>query len=264
MDCSTYIENYLSAHADGELSGEEQRAADEHLAGCAECRARLFEERAIKAMLREGAALMSAPADVREKILTAIADEDKRKSPLAVLRRARVWVPLVLAAAAAVIFLVLPGRFARETPVPVFDIAISSYQTVAVHFEPNVEAIPPGDTSNAYLGHFMGHEMPDYIWNFGTSGYKLAGRRLDRLQDGRDVVYTLYRGENDSIFCVFFEAREDELPRGQTFASGAHVFFRYRGHSLCLTKYPEGDFYCVLVSLRPVDEFRRMITAALH
>ena len=34
MECREYIENYLAAHADGELDPAERRAADAHIDGC--------------------------------------------------------------------------------------------------------------------------------------------------------------------------------------------------------------------------------------
>ncbi|MGA9722797.1 MAG: zf-HC2 domain-containing protein, partial [Candidatus Binatus sp.] len=68
MDCATYIEKYLSAHVDGELSASELREAEEHLAGCVNCRARFAEERAVKTLLRERAEMRRTPAMVRGSI----------------------------------------------------------------------------------------------------------------------------------------------------------------------------------------------------
>ena len=72
MDCNTYIEKYLSAHVDGELSAAELREAEEHLAGCVNCRARFAEERAVKALLRERAEMRRTPPMVRGSILAAL------------------------------------------------------------------------------------------------------------------------------------------------------------------------------------------------
>ncbi|MGA6974796.1 MAG: zf-HC2 domain-containing protein, partial [Candidatus Binatus sp.] len=65
MDHNPYIEHYLSAHVDGELSAAELRDAEEHLAGCVNCRARFAEERAVKTLLRERAELRRIPPQVR-------------------------------------------------------------------------------------------------------------------------------------------------------------------------------------------------------
>jgi len=213
-------------------------------------------------MVHGGAVMLKTPADVREKIRAAIAGDEARTSSLAVLRRARVWVPLAVAAATAFIFFFFtyPARFARQNPVPLFEVAVASYDAIENHFEPNLPSASPADLSNAYLGH----HMPHYIWNFGSSGYKLAGGRVDRLADGRQVAYTFYRGEIGSVLCVFLGAQRAELPQGEVFAPLVHMFYPYRGHSICLTKYPNDNFYCVLVTRRPLDELRRTIAVAMH
>jgi len=122
LDCGTYIEKYLSAHVDGELSPDELRAAEEHLTGCANCRARYAEERAVKALMRERAQMLRTPAMVRGSILAALdaadsaerardrsqsIDRDGRRK--SVLRRARLWIPVALAAAAMFAFVMLRG-----------------------------------------------------------------------------------------------------------------------------------------------------------
>ena len=68
MNCEEYITNYLSAHADGELTPEEERAVAQHLGsgpddGCAVCRARLAEERLLKALIKRQAATVKTPED---------------------------------------------------------------------------------------------------------------------------------------------------------------------------------------------------------
>src|SRR5271156_3698519 len=81
LDCGTYIENFLSAHADGELRGDELRAAQEHLAGCTECSARFEEEVALKKLLREQLATLKTPAAVRERLLAALDAEESAQAP---------------------------------------------------------------------------------------------------------------------------------------------------------------------------------------
>ena len=126
MDCSTYIENFLSAHVDGELNGAELCAAEEHLAGCVNCRARFAEERAVKTLLRERAEMRRTPPIVRGSILAALDAIDSADAPKAAgrgrdrsagsdrapwlsSRRARVWAPAAIAAAAVFAFVLLHG-----------------------------------------------------------------------------------------------------------------------------------------------------------
>ena len=271
MDCGTYIEKYLAAQVDAELSPEELREAEEHLAGCAECRARFAEERAVKVLLRERAQMLRTPAMIRGSILAALdaADSAERlrgresnpeqsaRLRLSALRRARVWIPTALAAAAVFAFVMLRGGGTPAHAIPAFDVAIENYEHFADHFEPNVPSDSPATISDAY----MGHKLPGFLWNFQPSGYKLIGGRLDHLADGTPVSYTFYRGESGTILCVYMKSHGLEPPRGAAREVGAHNYYQYRGYSICLS-YPPGDFICVLVSHRSMNEFVQDIVAS--
>ncbi len=270
MDCGTYIEKYLSAHVDGELSADELRAAEEHLAGCASCRTRFAEERAVKSLMRERAQMMRTPAMVRGSILAALdaadtternrersADADRRRP--SVLRRARVWVPIMLAAAAAIVVVVLHGGISR-TPahaITPFDIAINHYSQFAVHFEPNVKGNSPPDISGAY----MDNHLPGFLWNLQPSGYKLVGGRVEHLRDGSPVSFTFYRSDTGTILCTYMQSHGFEPPPGAIRAMGDHNYYVYKGYSICLS-YPHGGFMCMLVSRRTMNQFVQDIAAS--
>ena len=271
MDCATYIDKYLSAHVDGELSADELREVEEHLAGCVNCRARFAEERAVKALLRERAAMRRTPPIVRGSILAALdaidaadtsgasgrdraagADRGGRFS----IRRARIWAPAAIAAVAVFAFVILHG--VGGTPpahaIPPFDVAIDHYQQFAQRFEPNVKSTLPADLSGAYIDH----QLPGFLWNFQHSGYKLMGGRIDRLADGSSVAYTFYRGDNGAILCTYMKSHGMQPPGGETQEIDGHHCYQYKGYSVCLS-YPHGDFICVLVSRRPMKEFMQDI-----
>src|SRR5579863_6956419 len=74
LNCGEYIDEYLAAHADGELSMRERRAADEHVGGCSRCRAQLADERALKALIRQHAGAVKTPGGVRLQIRAALAE----------------------------------------------------------------------------------------------------------------------------------------------------------------------------------------------
>jgi hypothetical protein len=268
VDCGTYIEKYLSAHVDGELSADELRAAEEHLAGCANCRARFAEERAVKSLMRERARMLRTPVMVRGSILAALdaadsAERTRDRSASAdrgghsALRRARVWIPIAIAAAALFAFVMLRGGSTPAHAIPPFDIAIDNYSQFADHFEPNVKSDSPADISDAYLDH----QLPGFLWNFQPSGYKLIGGRLDHLRDGSPVAYTIYRGDTGTILCTYMKAHGFEPPPGAIRVIGGHNYYEYKGYRICLS-YPHGGFICVLVSRRAMNQFVQDIVAS--
>ena len=279
MDCGIYIEKYLSAHVDGELSGDELREAEEHLAGCVNCRARFAEERAVKALLRERAEMRRTPPMVRGSILAALdaidsadassrsADAGKRSGGVDRGRRPlhrAVWagVPIALAAVLVFAFVLLHGG-SGTTPaqaIPPFDIAINNYTQFVQHFEPNVKSTSPADLSDTY----MEHELPGYVWDFGQRGYRLIGARLDRLPDGGPVAYTFYRGDSGTILCTYMKSHGMRPPPGESQEAaeaaaesslyGGHHYYQYKGYSICLS-YPRTGCICILVSEHPMKRF---------
>ena len=270
MDCDTYIEKYLSAHVDGELSADELREVEQHLAGCVNCRARFAEERAVKALLRDRAAMRRTPAMVRYSILAALdaidtADAAKGSTRGSdrvggadrgrwSVRRAGIWagVPVAIAAVAMFAFVMLHGAGgpAPAHAVVPFNVAIDHYEHFVDHFEPNVNSTSPAELSGAY----MDHQLPGFLWNFQHAGYKLRGGRIDRLADGTSVAYTFYRSDTSSVLCTFMKSHGLQPPDGEVQEMDGHHCYRYRGYSVCLS-YPPGGFICILVSHRPMKEF---------
>jgi hypothetical protein len=269
VDCDTYIKDYLSAHVDGELSAAELREVEEHLAGCVNCRARFAEERAVKTLLRERAAMRRTPPMIRGSILAALDAVDSSDAASAArggsdrsasadragrfsIRRARIWAPVAIAAVAFFAFVMLHGGGGPETAhaVPPFDIAIDHYEHFDQHFEPNVNSTSPAEISDAY----MDHKLPGFLWNFQHTGYKLRGGRIDRLADGTSVAYTFYQGDTGSVLCTFMKSHGFQAPDGEVQETDGHRCYRYKGYSVCLS-YPPGGFICILVSHRPMKEF---------
>ena len=270
MDCGTYIEKFLSAHVDGELNADELRAAEEHLAGCANCRARFAEERAVKSLMRERAQMLRTPAMVRGSILAALdaADSAERRDRAAgadrpgrsALRRAGPWIPVALAAAAVFAFVMFRGG-GSMTPAHAatpLDIAVDHYAQFAAHFEPTVKSNAPPDISEAY----MDHHLPGVLWNLQPSGYKLVGGRIEYLRDGSPAAFTYYRGDAGSILCTYMKAPPGfEPPSAAIHVMGEHNYYEYKGYRICVS-YPLGNFICILVTRRTMNDFVQDIAAS--
>jgi len=72
MNCDEYIDQCLSADADGQLSAAERSLVKRHLRGCHHCRAMLREERALKAAIRRQMGTARVSAGVRLRIQAAL------------------------------------------------------------------------------------------------------------------------------------------------------------------------------------------------
>ena len=287
MDCRKYIDDFLSAHADGELAGTELREAEAHVASCEECATRLAEERALKTLLHAQAAATRTPADVRARLLAVLAEEAARgegamaTEPPAVgglirggggraLRRPAIWIPLSLAAGLALAFVAARGFGLYPRPdvtvvyrpggVPEFDIAAAYLDKFNQGWAPNVPSNSYGAVSYAYV---CAH-MPGFIWNFNGSGLTLMGGRLDKLPDGRPVTFTYYKGEHRSLLCTRYKVTDLDAPPGAVRDLGGHLFYRYHGYSICWSYSPIGDFVCVLITRQPVEQLLETVQYALE
>ena len=282
MNCEEYITDYLSAHADGELASEEERAVLQHLGsgpadGCDICWTRLAEERLLKALIRRQAATVKTPEEIQARINAALDRLDRAPMPRRMgsavvreLRRPRTWAPL---AAAAMLFVVLvaggglPGIH-RRTHAPngvsaipasqALDEAVYSYETFETAFRPTV----PSASLSAIAMAYGSAEMPDLMWNFQFAGYGVVGGRIDRLPDGNPVTYTLYHGRNSDILCTRYKASDFAVPRGAVGEIHGHLLYEYNGYSLCVTVSEQGRFICVLTTSEPMDQLRHDISLA--
>jgi Putative zinc-finger len=180
VDCLEYTREYLAAHADGELSPQQQSVADAHLAECDQCRLRLIRERALKQAIRQQVRLNKAPAELRLRIRASLNEpsfattvpptgmrgssrptrhahdlpnrETARLFPAQWLRT-RLWIPIGITGSLVLLMALLSGRLipppeaAARMSVPAFDVAISKYLEFRRDFQPNVprEVYDTGD-----------------------------------------------------------------------------------------------------------------------
>lgn len=263
MDCNQYIELYLSAHADGELAGDEARAAEEHLRGCDRCRAELAAERALKARIHRQFGARQVPAALAARIRRAL-DEAPAGSvssaPQASRRRVWLWIPTAIAAAVAIAIVLGRGYFAPYGSVPLFDQAAAKLAAFQAGFAPNVPSGSERELARAY----QAARMPSGIWNFKGSGFALMGGRVDSAADGGRVTYTIYRGpSHEVILCMRFRgAAAMAIPNDAILRMAGHAFYRYRGMSLCVTVDPNRRFTCILASPMPIARLERIVAGA--
>jgi anti-sigma factor RsiW len=278
VNCEEYIANYLSAHADGELTPEEEDAVVEHLGrgvddGCAACRARLAEERLLKALIRRQASTVDTPRDLRARIRSALDQIDgarpsgARGATVARLRRPSTWIPLAAAAAIIVALLMrgLPalrqsegpstGGLSSITPQQAFDQAVEHFASFEHEFHPNVSSRSLAEIAKAYGVA----EMPAEMWDFSRSGFSIAGGRIDRLPDGNPVTYTFYRNPHNDILCMRYKTADFAVPPDPIAEYEGHLLYQYKGYTLCVTVSQTGRYVCVLTTnVRPSQFMRDM------
>jgi anti-sigma factor RsiW len=249
MKCREYIAGFLSADADDELDASERRLVDDHLGGCAACRARLANERAMKALIRRHSPLAKAPADVRLRIRAALGEMNDRpadsrrgansmraagmtraleaKTPgrfarvLGSRRRLYVAAPALAALSIALIVALSsggarpPAPAAQRLAVPEFDLAIGKFGQMAGDFTPNV----PVEAFNSNDGAY-------YAWVVSQDTAKQApDDRLDLVHSYSELGMPSDLYDFDSSGYALAGGRFDHLADGR-----AVTYTLYRGH----------------------------------
>ena len=245
MDHRQYIEQYLSADIDDELTPPERLAVMAHLANCPDCRQLHSAERALKSSLHDRIPIVRAPPELRDRIIAALDRETAQLgAPAARLTRRRRWFGSVaaLAAAAAVVgVIVIRGMSPSHPPDPAFEAAASDYLQSEQRFRSNAGLHSVDQLAVALASEFG---FP-YVWDFSSLGLALAGARIDHLPNGKAIAYSLYKGPRGSILCVNFRQLDYHPPPGGIELDGVRF---YRHHDLWIGVVRYGAVFCLLVS----------------
>lgn len=286
MNCDEYVTGFLSAHADGELTREEENSVEGHLGtgaedGCAACRARLAEENLLKALIRRQAPTVNAPEELKVRIRGALDRLDAEAPPLPPtsngtlmrqLRRPRIWMPLAAVTAIIVALFIgsLPGVRSGAKP----DLGGVSAIAPSVAFGQAADALgqferPGGFNANVPSGSLVqiataygAVSLPNEMWNFERSGYSVVGGLLSHLSDGTPVTYTLYHGAKGNILNMRYRANDFSVPPGAAATHGRHRFYRYKGDSLCLTISEHTGYVDILAARMPLAKLEQAVSTA--
>ena len=243
MDHRQYIEEYLSADVDGELSATERQAVAAHLATCADCRRRQDDERAFKALLRQRIPIVAAPPELRRGIIAAVDRETSR--PLSVRRfgRRKLWLNALgaLAAASVLVAVIFKGMSPPQPANRGFDAVVKDYLSAERSFASNPAL---GSLPDLALALAIEFGVP-YVWDFSSLGLTLAGARIEHLPNGNPVAYALYKGQRGSILCINFRRLDYKFPSGGEELRGVR-FYKYQHINIGIVHY--GSVYCYLVT----------------
>src|SRR6202011_1770784 len=140
-----------------------------------------------------------APDGLRRRILASLDAADRaeaRRMRTFRLKRPPVWIAAAsLAACMAVIVFNLRTHSVEN---PAFDAAVASFVDSERKFVPTVGAGSTDELAVAMINQFG---VP-LVWDFSSIGLSSRGGRIDKMPDGKDVAYSLYKGSKGSLLCI--------------------------------------------------------------
>lgn len=196
MDCEMYIE-LMSAALDGELSAEERRQLDSHLAVCPQC-AHLYEQLCRNAQAARELDCV-VPADLKARIMENLPAQESVKQGKVI--RWKRWIPVAAAACLVLVVSLLPhgGMKAADAPraaetsvadyaeAPRPDNAAKNNSAYGVYDDVTGEVLPqepaamaPGASGELEMGGFTSEGVPDSEPNL----YRFENQQIIRVHYG--------------------------------------------------------------------------------
>ena len=258
MNCEE-AQELITALIDDELSERESASIKSHLEQCVRCQAMHQQERALKAEVRMAAASVTAPADLRKKILLGLGSapeqggvSKEREGPgwLSQLALRPVFVfALLLLLLLPAVYLMRP----KELSIPLF--ALESHQKIverslAYVAEENEEKLK-AELLRSVEGRFapMGYDL-------SMMGLRPVGGTVQEI-NGRKILVTLYEGTAPSLTCYTFLGTEGDVPKEAALFTDPEKridFYTFSRGGVNGVMHREGKVICILVSKLPMPE----------
>jgi Putative zinc-finger len=257
MNCEEARE-LITALVDNELSDLERSLIQGHLKECSRCRWGYEQERALKREIHNVGISITAPADLKKKILTDHGMLPKgrelstgwKKLPFGPFGRPAFAFALLLLVLLPTIYFLMQPQSER--------ISLAALQTQS--------KIERGELSLRTARNQK--ELRDWQTRavdgrFAPMAYDLSAMRLQPVgglvqnTDGRQMLVTVYSGTGQAITCFTFLGTEEDAPENAaSFFDTARKtkFYTFSKDGLNAVFHREGDVICILVSKMRLEE----------
>lgn len=251
---SPHLGDTLQDLLDGRLAAAERSRADEHLAGCAECRRELEALRWVKQTAR-GAGAEPVPAGLAAAIAAALDAEDagtgagpERRAPA--WPWTRVAVALGLVAVVGVALLVWRGRSGAGVPE---GIARDHARYIAGGLPLQIKTTDAKELQRFFAAHGIPFETR--VFDLDMMGYRVVGGRVHQVA-GRPSALFVYEGPDGKVLlCQMYQGRLAELPRRAALREHDGILFHvHQRNGLTLVFWEEGPVVCVMASSIGAEE----------
>ena len=258
MTCKE-AEELITALVDNELNDLERQATESHLKNCSGCQFLYEQEKELKIQLYSIGAKVSAPADLRAKILS-----DHRIIPQTTQPsrgwKGFSWAPNIVtrpAFALAVLMMLLVPIFYLIWPTgqPIPLAALEAHAEITSGDLSFVRAQNPAEIKNE-LYRATGGKFAPMGYDLSPVGLKAVGGTVKEVSD-REVLIAVYEGAGPSVSCfTFLGTEEDAPPEARRFFDPEKKvnFYTFSNDGINGVMHRVGERICILVSKRPIHE----------
>lgn len=258
MNCEEAKE-LITALIDNELSGLERSSLEGHLKECPRCQTAYQDEMALKRDIRRAGTTLSAPAALRQRILS-----DQRLLPER-SRKTERWAWLVWPArlasrpafvAALLVLVIVPALYLmRPAPQPISLTALDTHDRI-LRGDISLIRAQSQEELRARLHRSVGER-------FAPMGYDLSMVNLRPVagvvQDvkGRKILVTVYNGGGLTLTCYTFLGSEKDSPASAALFFDPEKkinFYTFSRNGVNGVLHREGSVICILVSKMPMQD----------
>lgn len=250
----------ITALIDNELSDSERFSIESHLKDCVRCQFVHRREQSLKRAIHMAGIGLSAPPDLREKILSALGMAPERGEAPKRWQRSAWAAKLMLRPAlafAVLIFLLLPTVYLslrpKEPSIPVF--ALETHKIIVEGTLPFVKEESQERVKEQLLRSVEG-ELAPMGYDLSMMGLQAVGGVV-REVGGRKILVTIYEGEVPSLTCYTFLGTERDAPDDAAvyFDPDKKInFYTFSHGGVNGVLHREGKLSCILVSKMPVGD----------
>ncbi len=256
MHCEE-AQELITALVDNELSDTERNFIEGHLKDCPKCQFIYGQERTLKREIRMAGAGVSAPAGLREKILS-----DRRIFPERAESPKRwkglVWPPRAVLrpvfALAFLALLVLPALYLmRPTGEPISLAALESHEGIMAGTISFAKAKSQQEIKERLVRAVEGRFAP-MGYDLSVMNLKAVGGMVQEIQ-GRKILVTIYEGKGPSLICYTFLGTEGDAPDNAAVVFDREKrinFYTFSRNGVNGVFHREGKVICILVSKMPM------------
>ena len=225
MECKN-AQTLIGGYLDRELDPVQTVGMEDHLHGCAVCSRSYQDHQVLSEGLRTGSVYFKAPADLQKRIQRSVRQAAKAESAPRWLSWSWVRMAAPLAAAALVLFTLVPFLRGPSTE------EILTREVVSGHVRSlmaNHLADVPSSDQHTVKPWFNGKlDFSPPVVDLTTEGFPLVGGRLDYL-DKRQVAALVYRHRQHVINLFIWPEGGDEAPRAGSQQGYNLLYFKHGG-----------------------------------